>query len=150
MYFFIGNNAGVKLLNDYTYDHPQDLLKSPAWGKAREEYSLLQEAYPSGVSPKPLGIGAVKYNGYWWAGIYMEHLRGRELECVGNYKTIRIAGLSVRDYLIGLLNAQGVYHSDLHEKNIIVRTGRKGNITYVKAIDFSPGFVSSKRKQQCA
>ena len=134
-YFQLDDNVGVKIRNWGSFESQEQLAASGVWKSALKELENLKAAYPSGVSPKPFGVGAVFYQSKWWAGIYMEHIVGERLELssAANYDW---QGDTVFNILRAKLLNCGVVHWDLGSHNIIVQLV-EGRIDKATAIDFT-------------
>ena len=99
--------------------------------RVKREYLLLKKLEVSGRTPKPYRLRIVKIQKYYFVGIEMEHISGKELG-----ETRFISKCKALDLLNGAMKKLGCYHGDLHDGNAILSDSGK-----IFMIDLSPSFI---------
>jgi len=139
-YFYLGNGVGVKVIRGEGFKTVAKLKKSKPWKDAEYELSMLKFAEPSGITPKPFRLKAIRTGRLYYPGIFMEHIRARRWVDCKNVDDRRFEGKGIYSYVHDKMTAHGISHSDLHNCNILLKVS-KNEIKKVFVIDFGPNCV---------
>lgn len=114
-FFKIDKGIGVKVLTQ-DFDTLEELLKSKTWEYARNEATMLEAAFCTGIVPECYGPAPVLRRGKYYAGIVMQALGRTTLyrRCMAEDHEE-----SVKDTLKSILSDHGFIHKDLHANNIM-------------------------------
>ena len=143
LYCKVSKRRGVKVIDYYgsSYTTIKSLKRSSAYKDAVKELNLLKKARKrSNLVPNGYEVVAVKIPGVYriYVGILMLHIPGKVVGNCANmeWDSYNIScGPSLKETLEDKLKSKGIYHSDLHDENVIYRKGK------FYAIDFSPAYV---------
>ena len=130
-YFRIGKKRGLKVLRG-TFRSIQSAYNSATFDLAKEEASLLEMAYESGVAPKCFGVRIAKRGSVFRVGILMQHLGNKTL---ADLNLDEDKESKIHDRLKLELEVVGLDHCDLHNRNIMFYKSK------FYAVDFSPECV---------
>lgn len=138
-YYRLSPTQGVKVLYDQKFRAKKSLLRSGAWKLAQEEARLLRRAEPTGIVPKGAKAVLVRLNGFYWAGLVMEHLEGlwwsHRSTVDSQGRCVPDGELSVTKYINRKLKSVGLKHLDASNNHLVTAWLK------VKVIDFSPDFI---------
>ena len=152
-YFRLSKNRGLKMLSK-GFMTKEEARKSYFYQQAKKEVVLLQQAEPSGISPRYSELLIAKFQGLYFPAIKMEHVKGRTLESYNHKVSIEEMKVNVKtgklikrivsqkrksaySFVNSLLLKQKIKHLDIHECNVLVEFNGK-----IRVIDFSPRWVS--------
>lgn len=136
-YFNLNGTLGAKVMYCRGFTSIKRLRKSRIWRVTTAENTLLRKSRKRySLIPHTYGVQPVKISNRYFPAIIMEHIEGKVL---WKYTKSEKEYSRIRHHLERKLEQQGIFHSDLHEGNIIVQKDGDSIIYYI--IDFTPECV---------
>ena len=156
-YIQLTKDIGVKIIGFWGCKNIKNLHNSITWVKAMEEAKWIAFVSSSDLAPNCYGVHPVKFNGRFFAGVFMDHINGVSLNSVTkngsfqqgskvyvNKKGVlneNKVGVPIRQFLTQKLKKIGLNHFDIHGENVLVDKKKR-----IWLIDFSSDYISKKKK----
>ena len=114
-YYKLPYGVGVKVYFGSGCRHPNKVRRTEEWWEACRALGNMRKVYSSGLVPKGYCVAPVKVDGYYYVGLFMQHIEGTH-ESVSD-RTYKI--------ICNKLKKLGIEHYDLGSHNILMTSTGK-------------------------